>query len=267
MKDMSLGSTFFAILTQSSAAVYDAALRKVQKYVEGRILEARVAGKIAAGLCRALCKVRPERALAVFLPPALERVARLLGEVDVDKEENLDQELLFNMLMLVECVRISGEHLLPHLGAIEAVLEKSLVMASKEGQGLATSLLRNVLRALTLTYPNEFRTVAEGYDRGVAEYLPVRDWGRPGNFRTLNIDWHVPSDEEVAETTRIVRKFAAKHLEALRRFAGGEDADMTKVFSIPNLAEITIFTAFFFNRLRKTQSICSIGVTVIDLID
>ena len=118
--------------------------------------------------------MRPERALSVFLPPALERVARLLGEVDVDKEENLDQELLFNMLMLVECVRISGEHLLPHLGAIEAVLEKSLVMASKEGQGLATSLLRNVLRALTLTYPNEFRTVAEGYDRGVDEYLPIR---------------------------------------------------------------------------------------------
>ena len=52
------------------------------------------------------------------------------------------QELLFNMLMLVECVRISGEHLLPHLPSIEAVLERSLLMASKEGQGLATSLLR-----------------------------------------------------------------------------------------------------------------------------
>ena len=46
------------------------------------------------------------------------------------------------MLMLVECVRISGEHLLPHLPSIEAVLERSLLMASKEGQGLATSLLR-----------------------------------------------------------------------------------------------------------------------------
>ena len=77
----------------------------------------------------------------------------------------LDQELLFNMLMLVECVRISGEHLLPYLPSIEAVLQRSLLMASKEGQGLATSLLRNVLRALTLTYPNEFRSVAEGYDR------------------------------------------------------------------------------------------------------
>ena len=43
--------------------------------------------------------------------------------------------------------------------------------------------LRNVLRALTLTYPNEFRSVAEGYDRPVSEYLPVRDWGRPGNIR------------------------------------------------------------------------------------
>ena len=89
---------------QSSSAVYDAALRKVHNYVEGRILEARVAGRIAAGLCRALCKVRPERALSVFLPPALERVQKLLAEVDVDKEENLDQErglILHNVLNLI----------------------------------------------------------------------------------------------------------------------------------------------------------------------
>ena len=85
-----------------------------------------------------------------------------------------------------------------------------------------------MLRALTLTYPNEFRSVAEGYDRPVSEYLPVRDWGRPGNIRSLNIDWHVASKEEIKETQRIVRKFAKWQLEALRRFASGEDSEMSK---------------------------------------
>ena len=77
-----------------------------------------------------------------------------------------------------------------------------------------------MLRALTLTYPNEFRSVAEGYDRPISEYLPVRDWGRPGNIRSLSIDWHVASPEEIAETQRIIRKFAKWQLEALRRFVG-----------------------------------------------
>ena len=52
---------------QSSSAVYDAALRKVHNYVEGRILEARVAGRIAAGLCRALCKVTGLNNLTDFM--------------------------------------------------------------------------------------------------------------------------------------------------------------------------------------------------------
>ena len=111
------------------------------------MINASVARKVI--LSKLFRKVRPERALPVFLPPALEKVKRLLSEVDVDREENLDQELLFNMLMLVECVRISGEHLLPHLAPIEDVLERSLLMASKEGQGLATSLLRFAIYELT----------------------------------------------------------------------------------------------------------------------
>ena len=62
----------------------------------------------------------------------------------------------------------------------------------------------------------------------VSEYLPVRDWGRPGNIRSLSIEWHIASAEEIAETTRIVRKFTKWQLEALRRFANGEDEDMSK---------------------------------------
>ena len=58
---------------------------------------------------RSLCKVRPERSLKVFLDSSLEKVNRLLdaaGE-DIKTEENLDDELMFNLLIILEVCEIS----------------------------------------------------------------------------------------------------------------------------------------------------------------
>ncbi len=57
IKDMSIAATFVSMLTQASESVYDVALKRVKDYVSGRILEAKIAGRIAAGLVRSLCKV------------------------------------------------------------------------------------------------------------------------------------------------------------------------------------------------------------------
>ena len=42
----------------AAAEIYDAALKKMQSFVSGRILETKIAGKIAASLCRCFVKVR-----------------------------------------------------------------------------------------------------------------------------------------------------------------------------------------------------------------
>ena len=52
MKDVGMHSTFNVMLIHSSEAMYNAALKKVQSFVKGRILETKIAGKIAASLCR-----------------------------------------------------------------------------------------------------------------------------------------------------------------------------------------------------------------------
>ena len=59
---------------------------------------------------RSLCKVRPERSLKVFLDTSLEKVNRLLdaaGE-DIKTEENLDDELMFNLLIILEVCEITS---------------------------------------------------------------------------------------------------------------------------------------------------------------
>ncbi len=102
MKDIGMASTFNSILVQASAQVFDAALRKLQDYVHGRILETKISGKIAASLCRCLCKNRPEKGLPVFLVKAVEKASALLHGEDLSKEETLDDELKFNLLLIAE---------------------------------------------------------------------------------------------------------------------------------------------------------------------
>ena len=74
MKNVGLASTLNAILMQSSEPLFDLTARKIRDFVTGRILEWRVAGKIAASLCRCVVKVRPNKGLAMFLPTVCDSI-------------------------------------------------------------------------------------------------------------------------------------------------------------------------------------------------
>ena len=73
---------------------------KVQKFIRGRILETKIAGKIAASLIRCLIKARPNKGLPAFLPAAMDIVDNLL--TDEMNEKLIDEELKFNLLIMSE---------------------------------------------------------------------------------------------------------------------------------------------------------------------
>ena len=77
---------------------------KVKRYMSGRILDTQVAGKMAAGMYQALCRVRPQRAFSELLPPLLHRIELLLSAEDVILKEIVDQELLSDMNLLSNCI-------------------------------------------------------------------------------------------------------------------------------------------------------------------
>ena len=90
------------ILTHCEESIYDLAVKKVQSFVKGRILETKIAGKIAASLCRCLVRARPEKGLQAFVPNASEIISDLLTEEMIKDEEVIDEELKFNMHILAE---------------------------------------------------------------------------------------------------------------------------------------------------------------------
>lgn len=57
--------------------------------------------------------------------------------------------------------------------------------------------------------------------------LYLQDWGKPGDLRNLNIQWHVPSAEEIAFSFYLLDSFLQPELDKLARYADA-DIEMTR---------------------------------------
>lgn len=222
--EVGLSSTFSSILTQCSPDIFKAALQKLHSFVSNRILETRVSGRYVANLCRCMARVNPNLALGTFVPHFTKLVMALTGSDEVATEELLDDELLFDLLLLSEMVRCNGKELIPHLPSLRDVLRRTLHLSSRRGYLLASSLLRNVLRACSLVFPLDYRMTAVPWEQclNFAEYLPIREWGRAGDLDHLDIKWHVPSSEELACVQDLLETFLQPELQALLLWSRGE---------------------------------------------
>uniref|UniRef100_A0A8C1FD07 Proteasome activator subunit 4b n=1 Tax=Cyprinus carpio carpio TaxID=630221 RepID=A0A8C1FD07_CYPCA len=196
--ELGLSSTFSTILTQCSMEIFKVALEKVFNFATTNIFETRVAGRMVADMCRAAAKSHPAESLRLFVPHCCNAITHLTANEDVSNEEELDKELLWNLQLLSEVTRVDGEKLLPYRTQLVQTLQLTLRLRCKQGYTLACNLLHHILRSTALTYPTDYCSVPGGFNRPLQEYLPIKDWGRPGDLWNLEIQWHVPSTEETA---------------------------------------------------------------------
>uniref|UniRef100_A0A8C9TJ04 Proteasome activator subunit 4 n=1 Tax=Scleropages formosus TaxID=113540 RepID=A0A8C9TJ04_SCLFO len=194
--ELGLSSTFSTILTQCSLDIFKVALQKVFSYATSNIFEMRVAGRMVADLCRAAAKCRPTESLKLFVPHCCHVISQITANEDILSEEELDKELLWNLQLLSEVTRVDGAELLAYSTELLKVLQVTLQLKSKQGYTLACSLLHHILRSTALIYPTDYCSVPGGFERPFDTYLPIHDWGRPGDLHNLQIQWHVPSTEE-----------------------------------------------------------------------
>ena len=219
MKNSGMASTFSSIITHASSSIQDIALRKVENFINGRILETKVSGKLAASLCRCLVRVAPEKSLKAFIPNAIRTIQGHFANGLIEKDEMLDEEVKFNLLLLSECVRCIGTYLLPYLDDIKKVLRKTLHLSNKDGYTLACYVLRHVLRSLTIIAPTDYKSSSKGYDLPLTEYQPFREWGKPSTPNHLNLTWHLPNDDERKEAQQIIDEFLVEELNQLEMYS------------------------------------------------
>uniref|UniRef100_A0A8C1ZLF4 Proteasome activator subunit 4b n=1 Tax=Cyprinus carpio TaxID=7962 RepID=A0A8C1ZLF4_CYPCA len=191
------------------------------------IFETRVAGRMVADMCRAAAKCHPAESLRLFVPHCCNAITHLTANEDVSNEEELDKELLWNLQLLSEVTRVDGEKLLPYRTQLVQTLQLTLRLRCKQGYSLACNLLHHILRSTALTYPTDYCSVPGGFNRPLQEYLPIKDWGRPGDLWNLEIRWHVPSSEETAFVFYVLDLLLQPELQRLQRYAQGEQ-DMSR---------------------------------------
>ncbi|XP_071454240.1 proteasome activator complex subunit 4-like [Hetaerina americana] len=223
MAEGALESICAIVLVQTSPTIFKAALSKFHSFLTGRILETRVAGHFAATLCLAFAKVNSKETLKVLLPYLCMRILSLTESDEIFKEEILDNELLFNMLLLSEVVNCHGDALVPYIPQLMKVLDRTLKLKNcKEAYQMAGLTLKHVLAGLSHVWPIDFRSVPYSYEEPISKKLPIRDWGKPGNIFKLNINWHLPSDEEFQYAQKLVCHYLPPQLEMVKKYSNDE---------------------------------------------
>lgn len=53
-------------------------------------------------------------------------------------------------------------------------------------------------------------------------FLCFQDWGKAGDLHDLNIQWHIPSAEEIAFSFDLLDSFLKPELEKLECYADGK---------------------------------------------
>ncbi|XP_035386226.1 proteasome activator complex subunit 4A isoform X4 [Electrophorus electricus] len=222
LMELGLSSTFSTILTQCSMKIFLVALQKVFIFATTNIFETRVAGRMVADMCRAAAKCHPEESLRLFVPHCCNTVMQITANEEVLNEEELDKELLWNMQLLSEVIRVDGDKLLPYSNQLVHILHLTLHLKCKQGYGLACDLLHNTLRSMALIYPTEYCSMPGGFLQTSHKHLPIKDWGRPGDLWNLAIQWHVPSEEEKAFVFSTLDQLLQPELERMQRHVRAE---------------------------------------------
>ncbi|XP_031434367.1 proteasome activator complex subunit 4A isoform X3 [Clupea harengus] len=257
--ELGLSSTFSTILTQCSMEIFQVALEKVFNFATTNIFETHVSGRMVADMCRAATKCHPEESLKLFVPHCCNAITQSTANEEVQKEEELDKELLWNLQLLSEVTRLDGDKLLPYSAQLVRTLRQTLHLKCKQGYSLASNLLYHCLRSTALIYPVEYCSVPGGFQKPLSEYLPIKDWGRPGDLLNLGIQWHVPNADERAFVFEVLDLLLKPELQRLESYAQGEQG-MSRVRSVVDLDETRLYTGVEYDMSRENyrEVICRV---------
>ncbi|PFX25214.1 Proteasome activator complex subunit 4B [Stylophora pistillata] len=219
MMGMGVASTFHAILMQSSPKIFQSALEKLFAFCANKVLETKVAGKMASDMCRAAARTNAKATLKMFVPHCGSVIEHLTSVEGVADEEEVDDQLLWNLQLLSEVVRCSGT--LEYKDKLITAIKSTIHLKCKEAATLGATLLEHVLRPLAKIYPLEWRSVLVDFGTPPAEHLFIRDWGKPGDMSNLNIQWHIPTEEEKLLAKELLDTFLQPELSRLEKFLDG----------------------------------------------
>lgn len=196
------------LLMYINDAIFKKALDKLCTFITERTLEIKVAGQLAAGLCRVFAQVNGKETLRTLLPVLSQTILDITDESnDIIKEEHVDDRLLYAMLLLSATVTTTGNNLLPYMDTLTTVLDRVVILNSREGNNLACILLRSVLHSLSTMVPYHFTSTVE-----------IKYWGQVLDIDSLDVKWYIPDKKEMAAINRIFLRYLIPETSKLKTY-------------------------------------------------
>ncbi|CAH0550528.1 unnamed protein product [Brassicogethes aeneus] len=220
--ETALASVITVVLTQCSPDIFNAALKKIYNFTRDKIMEIYISGRMLAVACHCFARVNPKETLKLFVPHLCDRINELFNEnSNVQNEENIDDELLYNLCLLSELFNGRSE-ILNYIDDIIPILDRTLHMTSEKASPLAARLLDLIMFSLTYILPVDAKSSPVHYGTHVKDFLSIREWGRPQPMKDLKIEWYVPGDKEIALVQKLLNKYLIPELEKLDKHSSSE---------------------------------------------
>lgn len=227
--DAAITDTFQKVMHRSSPKIFKLAFNKIRRYVEGRILEPCVAGSILASMCKSTVAVQPKMALDFFIPYFCNKILTIFSERSVhppQKNQKIDQELQFVLLLLSEVISIRGLNfitspgtaILDHMDQLMSLLDKILNLEQKDEYEIAGTILQNLILALVHIRPIQTLTTHKEQQWSKEVY----EWGKSGDLDKLKLEWYIPGKKEHQAAELLLKKYMKPNLDALLRLSRGE---------------------------------------------
>ncbi|KAJ6189340.1 hypothetical protein N7519_004248 [Penicillium mononematosum] len=215
-----LPATFMPLLASLSPEYYDIALGKIVDFVSNHVIHQ--ARDAMAFICNALCKVNPEKALKRFIPVLTSAIRTEIEDNGAGSTRTTgtdvlprDRALVWNVSMLSMCVVHVGSAVIGHRQELFDIA----VYMQQNCRGIPTvhisNFIHHLLLNLTGTYTNDFSL----YEPSVkANGIEPKLWSYKADVNNLNINWHVPTRQEIefaVDVFKIQTETALKSLSAL----------------------------------------------------
>uniref|UniRef100_A0A0C9QKU2 PSME4 protein n=1 Tax=Fopius arisanus TaxID=64838 RepID=A0A0C9QKU2_9HYME len=215
--EMALASVCTRLLRRTSTDIYQSALHKLRIFVTEKVFETRISGPLVASLCRSFSRINGRETLKALLPTLAETIQELVEEGDAAKEENLDDRLLYALLLVANITDTRGHDLMPHVETLIAILDKTLHLKSREGSKLASRILRFMLISLSHTAVF-YNCMYNGKDYNDPDYPHVLDWGQGADIDEMELQWYVPGEEEIAMIQKIFNRYLPVEIERIKEY-------------------------------------------------
>jgi proteasome activator subunit 4 len=218
-----LPATLMPLLSSLSPELYDMALQKVVDFVANHVIHQ--ARDAMAFICNAVCKVNPEKALKRFVPLLVQGIRSEIDENGAASTRTTgsevlprDRALVWNVSMLSMCVVHVGSAVLNHK---QDLLDIAIYMQEK-CKGIPTihvsNFIHHLLLNLTVTYTLDYR-LFEAED--IKDGIKIEHWGYRPDPQNLNINWHVPKQEEIEFAVTLFENQAETALNQLTALTDG----------------------------------------------